>query len=208
MIIESDRRIAVFDLDGVLIQNPDSALGKNNVITSSDYWEKHWKSPDDRITNPEMVELALALIGADWQLIVLTARPEYYRPWTVRLLRRMDIMVQEHPRKRLHSGYGRPILHMLPGGDVPHSSAAWKQDTIKDWLDQGARIQFMVEDYPWNAEAVRAVVPVMLYEYKRQSHRLLGNFACCGGMTRCLCSVRTSNASTQADGQLQESGAR
>lgn len=189
MKIETERLIAVFDLDGVLVENPPEAMVGGPPITDRNFWDKHWMHPESSKLQQEMVDMANSLVGANWQLIVLTARPESYRPWTIQLLRRMGIFVSEKPKARLHSGYGRPVLEMLPLIGIPQSSAEWKQQTVREWLSQGAKIQFMVEDYMANCEAIRALVPVLLYERKKVSRHL--KFFCdgCAGLTACWCPV-------------------
>lgn len=194
MNIESERLIALFDLDGVLVRNPDEALGNKPPITNKNFWDEHWKSPETAPIQQEMVDMAISLIGANWQIGILTARPHEYRPWTVTLLRRMGILVSTDPRPRISTSYSRPFLHMLPSAQVPQSSAAWKQETVKGWLDQGAKIQFMVEDYRPNAESVRAIVPVLLYERKKPSQYLALAHEECGGLARCLCPLKTASA--------------
>lgn len=164
--IETERPIAIFDLDGVIIQNPPESLGQN-TITDGNYWAKHWKDPQGGTLNEEMVDLAASMLLTDTHVIFLTARPEVYRPWTIELLRRAGFHIGDQTALTQRSF--APRLVMLPGGDVPQSSAKWKRDTIKNWLDQGARILFMVEDYRPNAEFVRELIPVLLYERKKKS---------------------------------------
>lgn len=186
MIIDSERLIALFDLDGVLVTNPPEAMAGGPPITNKNFWDDHWKSPMEAPIQQEMVDMAITLIGANWQIGILTARPAEYRPWTVTLLRRMGLLVSTDPRPRISTSYSRPFLHMLGETEIPQSSAAWKQETVRDWKRQGAKIQFMVEDYRANAEAIRAVVPVLLYERKKPSQHLAVH-PCCGGLAACWC---------------------
>lgn len=185
MKISTERDIAVFDLDGVIVKNPKEALTK--TIIDGAYWDNHWLHPDKAELNDEIVDLIQSLISTNWQIIILTARPSKYRGPTISVLARAGIYPLPLPIDELKQHYNSPILVMIPNSDIPHSSAAWKQHTIKSWKDQGANIRFMMEDYRPNAEAVRAVVPVLLYEYKRPSKVLA--FACsgCGGVAACWC---------------------
>lgn len=186
MNIQSERPIALFDLDGVITENPKESL--EQTVSCKNYWHEHWTRPLETPIHQEVVDIIHSLIGAV-HIIILTARPDSYRPHTIQLLDRLGIMCPSKSPNTLYAGQLAPILHMFPcDGTIPSSSAAWKQGEVKRWLDQGAKIMFMMEDYRPNAEAVRALVPVLLYERKKPSKHL--KLACykCGGLAACWCS--------------------
>jgi hypothetical protein len=189
MRIKTERNIAVFDVDGVIVQNPHESLYQ--TITDGAYWDLHWNDPDNAILNKEIADLARALYLTGWHLVFLTARPSTYRKQTVQLLKRagfFDMKIEE-PEDLKADGFmlQHPVLLMFPETDIPTSSAAWKQSIIRDMLAQGGKVRFMMEDYRPNAEAVRAVVPVLLYERKRPSKLLAGCCPGCGGVAACWC---------------------
>ena len=169
-------RMAIFDLDGVIIQNPDDALS-GPPKTSGDYWTHHWTSPDMSKINKEVVLMAQVLSDAGVLIQVLTARPERFHAVTHNLL-----VAAEFPYDR---------LDLLPGSDVPQSSAAWKQAYVAN-LTLAYDVMFMMEDYRPNAEAVRSQVPVLLYERKKVSAHLQNVCTVCGGVVRCLCGGQTA----------------
>lgn len=161
----------VLDLDGVIIRNPDQAL-TGPPLTDGNFWHHHWTNPDMSAINQEMVDMSGIFHIAGMSVFILTARPDIYWTQTVRLLR--DANVE-------YDG-----LIMLPGDTVPHSSAAWKQQQVATLMKK-YNVLFMVEDYRANAEAVRALVPVLLYERKKISDHLRATYVCCGGLSRCFC---------------------
>lgn len=143
--VEDDSPVAVFDLDGCLIVSPASS-----TIKDPDYWRKHFSCESHRC-NPEIVRLARSLMYAHWKIVVLTARPEEYRDVTTRWLIRM-----------LGPTF---TLHMFDG--QYESANGWKAQQVQSMIDSGLKVQFVVEDYKPNAEAIRKVVPVLLYEARR-----------------------------------------
>jgi hypothetical protein len=169
MQILTERPIAVFDLDGVIIQNPFESLGQN-TITDSNYWENHWLYPEKATFNDEIVELAHSMLRSDTHVVFLTARPSKYRSSTETLLKRAGLEVGQGD---LTQRSFRPRLVMIPSIGIPQSGAAWKRDTIQGWIDQGGKVLFMVEDYKPNAEFVREIIPVLLYERKKQSRHFV-----------------------------------
>jgi hypothetical protein len=172
-MIGTDRLTAIFDLDGVFVENPPEALVQNaQPITDLGYWERHWSYPERSVRQQEMVRLASHLSLINWQIIVLTARPQQFRGETERLLRMLALANAE--------------LVMIPQNHIG-GSASWKQETVKKWVDMGVKVMFMVEDHRPNAEAIRAVVPVLLYEYKRPSRLLKLACTTCGGLSACWC---------------------
>jgi hypothetical protein len=189
MEIQTERPIAVFDLDGCLISNPSEAMG-STAIGSRDFWANHWNNPDGAEVQQEVVDMLLSLAATNWQIIILTARPDSFREQTVRLLRGLGIFVPTNESPILFKDWRCPVLVMYPDkGYIPSTSGGgWKQGVIREWLDQGANIKFMVEDYPPNAEAIRAVVPVLLYERKKPSRKLVEACQDCGGVNACWCS--------------------
>jgi hypothetical protein len=163
--------LAIFDLDGVIIANPDDAQS-GPPKTCGDYWTRHWTNPDMSRINKEIVLMAQVLSDSGVLIQVLTARPERFYSSTHNLL-----VMAEFPYDR---------LDMLPGTDVPQSSAAWKQERVAE-LKRTYDVLFMIEDYRPNAEAVRSQVPVLLYERKKPSVHLENVCGMCGGLVRCLC---------------------
>lgn len=165
MRIKSERPIAIFDLDGVIVANPKESL-QGHSITDGNYWFNHWTKPELAIFHDEVLTLIKALKPTH-HIIVLTARPAKYRAYTIDLLHRAGIFVTDVDT--LTDLTTRVALVMIGPDEITGHSAAWKRDTIQSWLDQGANISFMMEDYKPNAEFVRELIPVFLYERKKQS---------------------------------------
>lgn len=138
--------VAIFDLDGCLSQTPS-----RDAITDPDFWHTHFTNGTAEC-NPEVVDLACTLRAAGWDIMVLTARPsDYYtatRSWLDRFLPDVPLIMWEDG-----NGYG--------------SSSKWKAQTVKDLIEQGYDVRFMVEDYPNNVEEIRKVVPVLEYQMLR-----------------------------------------
>ena len=174
--MKSKPQMAIFDLDGVILQNPDDALS-GPPKTCGDYWTHHWMNPDMSKINKEVVLMAQVLSDAGVLIQVLTARPERFQLVTHNLL-----VMAEFPYDR---------LNLLPGSDVPQSSAAWKQERVAE-LTRNYDVLFMMEDYRPNAEAVRSQVPVLLYERKKVSAHLPNVCGVCGGLARCYCGGQTA----------------
>ena len=125
--------------------------------------------------NHEMVTMARVFSEKTVRVLILTARPEFYKRDTQLLLMRANVR--------------HDALIMLPGDAVPQSSAAWKQEQVANIM-KTHNVLFMVEDYRGNAEAIRALVPVLLYERQKQSVHFTATYTCCGGMAACFCPPR------------------
>lgn len=169
--------IAIFDIDGVLIRNPEDALDGPPII-DMDYWHNHWNNPDYNHVQHDMVALVKALQQVGIKTVFLTARPAQFRGVTLDLLQ--NIGVTEGP------AFVSWDLEMLPASTVPQSSASWKHQTVYN-LKKNYNVLFMVEDYKWNAEAVRSLVPVLLYERKKPSRHIALSCSVCYGLLRCIC---------------------
>jgi hypothetical protein len=183
--IQSDRQIAFCDIDGVIVQNPAAAqLGK--TITDVSFWEHHWDDPNSGQLNDEMITLVQSLISTGWHVIFLTARPERFYEQTFALLRRAGFFVSRDLLITKMSNKSKLIL--LPGKDIPMSSAEWKQSVVRKAMELGGNVKLMIEDYRGNSEAIRPLVPVLLYERKKVS-ATLPMLPCCGGLSRCWCPI-------------------
>jgi hypothetical protein len=185
--LKTHRNVAVFDVDGVVVQNPDCALSGPPILDNN-FWANHWSRPDEAQLNDEVCELARSLMRTNWQVVFLTARPGIYRKQTEELLRRAGLLPRpEDVKMVLNPSYNNtPMLFMIEGNDIPNGSAGWKQTMLKKWVDSGVKVRFFMEDYRPNAEAARAVVPVFLYERKKPSQHLPVH-PCCGGLAACWC---------------------
>lgn len=137
--------VAVFDLDGCLIESPTG-----ETITDPNYWHKHFTNGDCAY-NREMIDLAEALQNMGWRIVVLTARPTRYRDDT------QNIVYSKLPGS---------LLIMYGGGYADASE--WKAKKVRELIDAGWDVRFVIEDYKPNAEAIRKVVPVLLYEKVRR----------------------------------------
>ncbi len=183
MRISSDRPIAFVDIDGVLIKNPPEAQKGFGTITDPEFWEKHWSRPMVSQPNAEVVTLVKSLIATGWHIIFLTARPAMYRELTKKLLmKHLGFWVSDYEHIEMHSNH--PKLVMIKQNEIPTSSAEWKQSVVRAAIKAGGNAALMIEDYKPNAEAVRPLVPVLLYEQKRTSD-YLAQCSGCGGMSRC-----------------------
>jgi hypothetical protein len=185
MKIQTRRNVALFDVDGVVVANPEEAL--DGTINDFGFWTRHWDDVEGAVINTEVTELAQSLISTNWQVIFLTARPLRFRAQTERLLSKAGMFVAPVTGTLLPLNWERtnaPLLVMYPGNGG--SSAEWKQRQVKEWQDDGLKIKFMMEDYRPNAEAIRAICPVFLYERKKVSKHL-PVFKCCGGLSVCWC---------------------
>ncbi len=162
--------IAVFDIDGVLVENP--TLQSNNDLG---YWHKHWTAPPSEArVNQEMVELLSDLhYESMWGIIALTARPAQYADHTEKLLRFiLDRPVRTRGVQSVYGDfYGRhsppDVVLVTQQANEIVPSGEFKRDTIGFWQSQGLDIRFMVEDYKPNADVIRRVLPVLLYERQR-----------------------------------------
>lgn len=118
-----------------------------------------------------MVNLVLMLQDSH-QIVVLTGRPDIHRENTWALFVRMGFIPDD--------------LVMYPSTDIPHATAAgWKYDVVKGWLDEGYPIVLAVEDYKPNADSLRNLVPVLLYERKKDT--MSPPCGGCGGRDACWC---------------------
>lgn len=142
--------VVICDLDGVLAKNPDAAFGK----TQSDpmFWHHHWDEWDKTEPHHEMVNMIRTLAQGGMKIVVLTARPDSYRYQTERFLAKHGVRCSL-------------IMRASDGQIVP--SSEWKHDVIEHMVALGYDIKFMIEDYKPNVEAVRSLIPVLLYERKK-----------------------------------------
>lgn len=143
--------IIVFDFDGVIVQSPCASPGTQPQNHSC--WEEYWLDTASQRPNPEMLFLYKQFEHHPTiDPVILTARPK---------------AVEEATRTVL-AGFGiiNPILRMREDQDDPswQGSGIWKRDTIKLWQRLGTTVLLVVEDYKPNADAIREVVPVLLYE--------------------------------------------
>jgi hypothetical protein len=143
--------MVIVDLDGCLVANPPEAC-MGVTINDVNYWANHWNSPATSEPNYELVHMVRTLQIAGYKIVVLTARPESFRPQTTEYLRRIELDC---------------TLIMRSGSDVL-PSAEWKANIVSHMLALGYDIKLMIEDYKPNAEAVRQHIPVLLYERKRK----------------------------------------
>lgn len=152
-------RIALFDLDGCLFKSPSQ-----DTIHDPSYWQRYWSDVDRQVPNPPVVDLfKTLLVSPDWTVIILTARPDSKREETNEALERAGISTWE-------MSDGEPIednmavpLFMWKGEEV-FGHGNWKRAVVEAWKENGADLAFMVEDYKPNADAIRGVIPVLLYE--------------------------------------------
>jgi hypothetical protein len=142
--------VVIVDLDGCLVANPaEACLGV--TITDIDYWTNHWNNPMASEPNYELVQMVRTLGQAGWKIVILTARPESFRQKTEQFLRRIELEC---------SLIMRSDLAILP-------SAEWKMNVISHMITLGWDVKLAIEDYKPNADAIRSVVPVLLYERKK-----------------------------------------
>lgn len=137
---------AIFDLDGCLSVSPSQIT----IPLSSERWDEIWND-DGFPSNTEIIKLLRGLQMAGWYVLILTGRPERYRKQTVRWLMRQ--------------GVSAPLI-MLPD-DYPRTIVEWKCTIIHLMLEAAIDLQFVVEDYKPNADVIRTLIPVLLYERKR-----------------------------------------
>jgi hypothetical protein len=181
------RMVALIDVDGVVVENPLETVGKG-TINDTNFWANHWNNPEGGRLQVEVISLVQALVACGWHVIFLTARPENFRGVTVKLLRRagFDIRSPNDYTPVEESGWAYPALVMIPGTEV-RSSASWKQQTVRALKEAGLNVQFMIEDYRPNAEAIRSQVPVFLYERQKLSQYLEPICHRCGSLSVCWC---------------------
>jgi hypothetical protein len=143
------QRTILIDLDGCLVANPADSFARG-TIQDPMYWHNHWNDPDSATPQWEIVRLARAYMDMGYEVIVLTARPDSYMRQTQQFLDAVG----------LHD----ITLMMRPADHGITASALWKVDKILELMAVGRKIDFMIEDYPSNAEQIRKVLPVLLYE--------------------------------------------
>jgi len=149
-LFDSETPTAIFDLDGCLC----SSATMSETSSWSDIWGDT-KHP----SNPEIIELLASLCGCGWNCPVLTGRPERYRKETLAWLRAQGLTP-------FMLGDGPLMLCMYPNDAQQNGSnhGEWKASVIRHWLRHGMRIMFAIEDHKPNAEYIRKLVPVLLYE--------------------------------------------
>jgi hypothetical protein len=150
MSIPLNRPVAVLDMDGCLVQSVVATHSRSGTIREPEFWASIWQN-ENHPANTELIALARALLQSGWHLAVLTARPSNFGTVTRRWLHR-------------HLGDGRWSLHMFPRTFLDEDSGEWKASMVQHWLRQGIDLRFAIEDYRPNAQAIRAHLPVLLYE--------------------------------------------
>ena len=160
-------KLFIFDLDGVILQSPGSRF--HPPVD----WPKYWADIDAQRPNQDVVDLIQILKRAH-PVLILTARPVEVVSQTVMVLKRIglpatpiDAVPLLWPRLKIIKSL--VYLKMMKSeveedGETP---AIWKRLRIEELVDVGWNVQFMVEDYKTNADEIRKVVPVLLYENKR-----------------------------------------
>lgn len=151
----------IFDLDGCLSANPYDSPGIAGFIANPDFWHRHWTGTPWR--HQEMIELYHSLTF--WRRIILTARPHTYAKDTLRWLRHhnIDTALAYPGEVTVDSG---DCLVMSPSTEIV-PSGPWKYSVIEQWVEEGMRPQFAVEDCKTNADMIRRLLPVLLYERKK-----------------------------------------
>lgn len=147
--------VLICDLDGCLVANPADSFAQG-TISDPNYWTEHWKNWHAATPNQELVDVVRALMRSGYKLVVLTARPTNFREETMRYLYRV-----------FGVGASRISLIMMDTGGKIVPSAAWKRATISKMIELGYDVKLMIEDYKPNADAIRGLVPVLLYERKK-----------------------------------------
>jgi hypothetical protein len=152
--VRDTRRTILIDFDGCMVENPPESFAAKNggkgIITDPMFWHNHWVDVDTYKPYDVIVELARVYVDRGYEVIVLTARPSSYYIQTRQFLDAMGLHEVE--------------LIMRPEEDGIGPSQEWKVDQIHNLLSLGRQIDFMIEDYPSNAEAIRKVLPVLLFE--------------------------------------------
>ena len=153
--------IAVFDLDGVIFKSPSPT-----IIHDLTFWLEYWADSERQRPNPEMVKL-LHDVSTFSPIVILTARPISAARDTTMALANVGVLVTSNLTTRWHSGIPTGI-HLImwplkPDWDaIPH----WKQKTVDD-LNRMQGVSFVVEDHKVNADLIRRICPVLLYEAYR-----------------------------------------
>lgn len=143
--------VIICDLDGVLTKMPVSSHGRG-TISDPNYWHHHWDKWDEVEPHHEMVNMVRTLAQGGMKIVILTARPDSYRYQTEKFLAKFGVRCSL-------------IMRASDGQIVP--SSEWKHDVIEHMIALGYDIKFMIEDYKPNVEAVRSLIPVLLYERKK-----------------------------------------
>ena len=171
-IAGGDSPIVIADLDGCLSQNPpESFRDARGTINDVNFWARHWNN----VRNPahdEMIELLQVLMLDGYHVVILTARPERFRDVTKAWLEDHGLYALEPDvaSEMVGSAFTlrNPALVMLDEDEANIGYRSnWKADVVEQWVKQGARIAFAIEDYKPNADALRPFCPVLLYERKR-----------------------------------------
>lgn len=145
------RRVIVFDLDGVLFRTPSKET-VNDPAFWMDYWNNERPEP-----NPEMIKMY-----HDYDIyglvtpVILTARPTVVESPTLKALENVGIHV--------------PLLFMMdhdPDQADWQTTGFWKRDVVREWIQAGVDVWLVIEDYKPNADAIRQVTTVLLYESRR-----------------------------------------
>lgn len=160
-------QIVVFDLDGVIFKSPS-----RESIPDEHYWETYWSNPDSHKINKEIQTLMASLISSNIHILILTARPDSYEQVTyeaiyvklgIQILTVKDILHFKFGHTSQYHLMMRPKLAVFDDWD---SNALWKKSVL-NWLVGAHDVLFAVEDYKPNAEEMRKVIPVLLYEQLR-----------------------------------------
>lgn len=153
--INTRQPVVVVDLDGCLVANPPESLkstsGPAPTIPDVNFWANHWNDPMGSQPHYELIQMVRTLQIAGWKVIVLTARPDSFRAQTEQFLRRVELNCS---------------LIMRSGGNILPSTE-WKANTVQYLIELGYDVRLAIEDYKPNADAIRGIVPVLLYERKR-----------------------------------------
>lgn len=147
--VHDARHTILIDLDGCLVQNPQDSFARG-TIQDPMYWHHHWDNPDGATPQMEIVRLARVYLDMGYEVIVLTARPDNYLRQTRQFLDAVGLQDID--------------LIMRPADHGITASAPWKVEEILALMASGRKIDFMIEDYPSNAEYIRMILPVLLYE--------------------------------------------
>lgn len=158
--VDTNHPVAVFDLDGVLSVSPSP-----EPINDVSFFDKIWGDYRALDCNPEMVTLLRTLANSGWAIVILTGRPSTYRKETFLWLDRFGI--RWRTGWAVHSRDAILITRSIDDGEDISSSSEWKLRVLRMLQARGANIALIIEDYKPNADVLRQVAPVLLYEMKR-----------------------------------------
>ena len=165
--------VAVFDLDGCLCQGPYHDPRSKEHLDDPEFWRRHWDRPDAPC-HTELVEMARGLASGGFHILVLTARPDTYHDQTVRWLQQVgnwSVASFNTSIRYNRAGSQSDVWLMMIDNQRqlrhPLTGAEWKRETVRSLIQWGIDIQFVVEDYKPNADVIREVVPVLLYERQK-----------------------------------------